>query len=143
MKRGFRGIPRLLPPALAIAAFAGASSAALAAQGDTAHDNTKDSKVYYSESVGVKTPNEHVTGSTSTRDANGAPIEHEQALLDKVMTALVDNPQLQGADLHVNVAQDRVGITGRARDEAQARYVRDAAQAAAGNAIVDSEVTTG
>jgi len=143
MKRGFRGMLRLMPHALAIVAFAGTGAPALAAQDDVAHDKTKDSGVFYSESIGVKTPHEHITGSTSGRDANGAPIAQEQALLDKVMTALVDNPQLQGADLHVNVEKNRVGITGRTRDAAQARYARDAAQAAAGSAVVDSQVTTG
>ena len=138
MERGFRGMLRLLPPALAIVAFAGASSAALAAQGDPQGPGT-----YYSESLGVKTPSEHITGSTSSRDAQGAPIQQEQALLDKVMTALVGNPQLQGADLHVNVEKNRVGITGHAKDAAQARYVRDAAQAAAGSATVDSQVSAG
>ena len=143
MKRGFRGMLRLLPPALAIAAFAGVSSAALAAQDGATRGNMNGSGVYYSESIGVKTPNEHLTGSTSGRDAQGAPLRQEQALLDKVMTALVDDPQLKGADLHVNVEGTRVGITGRAKDAAQARYARDAAQAAAGSAVVDSQVTTG
>jgi hypothetical protein len=143
MKRGFRRMLRLMPPALAIVAFASASSAALAARGDAAHDSSKGSGIYYSESMGVKTPNEHITGSTSSRDAQGAPIRQEQELLDEVMTALVDNPQLKGADLHVNVEKNRVGLTGHAKDAAQARYARDAVQAAAADAVVDSQVTAG
>jgi osmotically-inducible protein OsmY len=59
------------------------------------------------------------------------------------MTALVGDPQLRGAELHVNVEGDKVGITGRAKDAAQARHARDAAQAAAGSAVVDSHVTAG
>ena len=70
MKRGFRDMLRLLPPALSIVAFAGASAAAHAANGEA-----KGSNVYYSESVGVKTPNEHITGSTSSRDAQGVPLK--------------------------------------------------------------------
>jgi len=141
MKRGFHRMPRLLPPALAIVAFAAASPSALASQGKTSE--AKAPGVYYSESLAVQTPGEHITGSTSGRDAKGAPIEQEQALLDKVMTALIGNPQLKGAELHVNVEKNRVGVTGHAKDDAQARYVRDAVQAAAGDAVVDSRVTSG
>jgi len=138
MRRTYLRLLRRAIPALAAVAFAGMCPLALGAKPD-AHG----SNVYFSESVGVKTPNEHITGSTSSRDAQGAPLTQEQALLDKVMTALVDNPQLQGADLHVNVEKNRVGLTGHAKNEAQARYARDAAQAAAGTAVVDSQLTSG
>jgi hypothetical protein len=97
----------------------------------------------YSESVSVAMPGEHVTGTTSGRDAQGNVPDQDQALLDKVMTALVDNPQLQGAQVHVSVENGRVVLTGKAKDAEQARYVRDAAQAAAGSAPVDSRVDAG
>jgi osmotically-inducible protein OsmY len=97
---------------------------------------------YYSESVGVKTPNEHITGSTSSRDAQGAPLKDEQALLDKVMTALVGDEKLKGADIHVNVEKDRVVLSGKAKDAAQADHARQVAQNAATGATVESQLTS-
>jgi osmotically-inducible protein OsmY len=99
--------------------------------------------VYYSESVGVNTPDEHITGSTSSRDAQGAPLKEEQALLDKVMTALLGDSQLHGADIHVRVEKDRVVLTGHAKDTSQADHARDVAQNAATGAQVQSELHTG
>jgi hypothetical protein len=108
-----------------------------------ANPATQSPGTYYSESVGVKTPHEHITGSTSSRDAQGAPLHEEQALLDHVMTALVGDPQLKGADIHVKVEKDQVVLTGKAKDRAQAEHARDVAQNAATGAKVESQLATG
>ena len=95
------------------------------------------------ESLGVRTPDERITGSTSSRDAKGAPLKEEQALLDKVVKALVDDSQLHGANIHVKVERDSVVLTGKARNASQADHARDVAQNAASRARVESKLRTG
>ena len=119
-------------------ALAGSCPLAMAAA-----SSTQDGAVSYSDQVTIAAPGENISGSTSGRDAQGAVPRENQELLDKVMTALVDDPQLQGAHVHVQVENGRVVLTGDAKDAAQASYVRDAAQAAAGSATVDSRVDAG
>jgi osmotically-inducible protein OsmY len=125
---------------LALAALAAACASPMAM---AAARSTQDASGSYSDEVTIAVPGESISGSTSGRDAQGAVPRRNQELLDQVMSALLDNPQLRGARVHVEVENGRVVLTGDAKDAAQARYVREAAQAAAGNATVESRLDAG
>ena len=139
MRDRVAGNIRLTGLAFAAAAAGWACPPAFATSAPAASGNG----VYYSESIGVKTPNEHITGSTSSRDAQGAPLKDEQALLDKVMSALVGDSQLEGASIHVRVERDRVVLTGKAKDASQVDHAREVAQNAATGAWIENELRAG
>jgi osmotically-inducible protein OsmY len=74
----------------------------------------------------------HVSPGASARGGSAA----DQAMADRVATALAADPALQGATITVIVDGGQVNLDGTTTDQAQAAHATDVAQAAAGPAIM-------
>ncbi|HZZ92022.1 MAG TPA: BON domain-containing protein [Usitatibacter sp.] len=77
-------------------------------------------------------------GSTSFGDLR-TPVR-DAAVLGSVVSALASDPALRGADLQVEVDGGVVGVTGHARDSAQAQRAGQVAAQAANGARVETDI---
>jgi osmotically-inducible protein OsmY len=90
----------------------------------------------YSESVGISLPGKRIVGMSAGNDRPSGPAALDEQLLNRVVAALVRDPELKDVDIEVRVEEGRVRLDGKAANAQQAEHAREVAQDAAGGAPV-------
>lgn len=121
--------------AIALAPFSSAADTSAAA----AASSSANGKVESSETIGVTTAEKRIVGTLRDTSPSG-PSASDQALLNRVVAALVRDASMKGVNIEVDVQSGIVTLNGNVRDERQASRAIAIASGVAGGDRVTSQL---